>query len=132
MNNYEWTNEALCSGSKIDFHSENPQVKAQAKELCFSCPVRKECLQDALDTSERWGIRGGVDAQELRKVQAINAEGKPFIHANRPIRCPYCGPWSTKYLTVLEHKRTRTHVQCTKCSTNWWTRKVISKKQNNW
>lgn len=143
-----WTEEALCGKLyaelerandpeltkkyKIDFHSNNPQEKARAKALCFSCPVRKECLQDALDTSERFGIRGGVDEQELRKVQAIDAEGKPFVHANRPIRCAYDGAWSTKYLRVREHKRTRTHVECTKCGLHWWVRKAVNKAQTNW
>lgn len=142
-----WTEEALCAkldrainesddprmeAYRIDFHSRDPKMKAQAKKLCFSCPVRKDCLQFALNNTERFGIWGGVDELELRKVQAIDAAGKPFVHANRPIRCPFDGARSTKYLEVIDAKRTRTQVKCTHCGVTFWTRKIINKKQDNW
>lgn len=89
------------------------------------------CLKTALDNQERWGVWGGVDSKELKKVLAIDSKGKRFVHATGPIRCPNCGPRSTKYLVVIEKRRTNTHVQCTNCDLEWITKKLINKKATN-
>ena len=55
---------------------------APAKRVCASCEVRAECLQDALDRGERFGVWGGLSERE-RRVLA----GQP-----NPIRhCPAHG-----------------------------------------
>jgi hypothetical protein len=113
----------------IDFY--NPKDFDAAKALCAECPVRKQCLQLALDNKETHGVWGGADEKELRRDQAIDFEGKPFNHKIGRIRCPLCGPRSTKYLSVVEFKRTRTHIECTNCGLKWWVRKVITKRLNN-
>lgn len=40
-----------------------------AKEICRVCPVRRECLQDALDQDVQWGVWGGKSALERRKLK---------------------------------------------------------------
>lgn len=45
-------------------------VAAQAKAVCFGrdgrpeCPVREECLEDAISNDELFGIRGGMSHRE--------------------------------------------------------------------
>ena len=45
-------------------------IAAQAKAICFGrdgrpqCPVLEQCLQDAIDTDELFGIRGGLSHRE--------------------------------------------------------------------
>lgn len=36
----------------------------EARSLCGRCPARMECLAYALAADERWGLWGGVTAQE--------------------------------------------------------------------
>lgn len=114
---------------EIDFHDSRDTEAAIA--LCQGCPFRKPCLQIALDNHEVYGVWGGASEKELRRDQAIDAEGKPYNHKIGRIRCPLCGPRSTKFLRVIEFKRTRTHITCSNCGLKWWVRKVITKKLNN-
>lgn len=123
---------AECAESEVDFFSEDPQEKKLAKSICMDCPVRWECLQTALDRKERWGIWGGADEVELRKDQAINAYGEPHVSSQGKVRCPFCGPLSTKNLVVTDRKRNKTKVTCSVCNLEWTIMKKISIKENNW
>lgn len=121
----------------IDFYSNSTAERDRAKAVCGDCPFRLMCLQKALDNKERWGIHGGVDENELRRVQAINALGEAHVSKLGPIRCPNCGPYSTKNLDIIERKRTRTHIKCTVCvvdgeNLNWVARKGVNNKRTNW
>lgn len=133
LNNEEWTLEASCVAPDLpftDFHSSKEEDQERAKALCAACPVRKMCIQYALDNKERHG-RWGVSELELRRVQAINAKGEPHTSKSGKIRCANCGPRSTKNLVIIERKRTRTHIQCSVCELRWWARKSISEKTLN-
>jgi hypothetical protein len=37
---------------------------AEAKRLCRTCPVIDACLQYALDHRDRWGVWGGLSAED--------------------------------------------------------------------
>lgn len=142
MTNANWIKDAPCALPQltddseeprmVDFYSSNPEEKVRAKAVCAECPFKKQCIQQALDNKERWGIHGGADEMELRRAQAINSLGEAHVSQRGPIRCPLCGPYSTKHLKVIDGKRTRTHVECGKCGTNWWARKSINAKRTNW
>lgn len=126
-----WADSAACLDKWELFDSTKPEDREKALSICHSCPVRFECLQDALTNKERNGVRGGVDETELRVVQSINSKGEAYVHAGRRIRCPYCGPYSTRFLEVVEIKRTKSILKCSKCHLTWSTRKVINKKRTN-
>lgn len=141
MTNTEWISDAPCAlpqttddsdeARMIDFYSNNPAEKVRAKAVCAECPFKLQCLQQALDNKERWGIHGGADETELRRDQAINSLGEAHVSKLGPIRCPNCGPYSTRHLTILEPKRTRTHLKCNKCGIDWVARKAINRKRTN-
>jgi WhiB family redox-sensing transcriptional regulator len=40
----------------------------RAKTRCFGCPVRTECLAEALDNDLEWGVWGGLTERERRAV----------------------------------------------------------------
>lgn len=127
-----WFDEAACLGQHELFDSTKQEDRKEAKAICADCPVRWECLQDALNRRETHaGTIGGVHELELRIVQSLNAKGETHVYPGRRIRCPYCGPRSTQYLTVAERFRTNTLLECSQCGLGWVTRKVISRRTNN-
>lgn len=77
----DWRDRAGC-------RSENPETFfpdgytaryitriQRAKDTCWACPVRLDCLDDALDregdaaANRRHGIRGGLDPKQRWRVQ---------------------------------------------------------------
>lgn len=49
-----------CRAGEPDlWFAENPADLERAKELCGGCPVRRQCLEAALDRAEPWGVWGG-------------------------------------------------------------------------
>ena len=47
------------AGEPDQWFAENPADLERAKELCGGCPVRRQCLEAALDRAEPWGVWGG-------------------------------------------------------------------------
>jgi WhiB family transcriptional regulator, redox-sensing transcriptional regulator len=42
---------------------------AQAKTVCRDCPVRAQCLEWALNTTQAAGVWGGMDEDERRQLR---------------------------------------------------------------
>ena len=66
-----WQARALCRGGDPAIWHPAPgdsDTVAQAKLICARCPVRSECLSDALASEERqpsrFGVRGGLTPRE--------------------------------------------------------------------
>lgn len=58
----DWWTHAACAGDNTRlWFSSNPQP---GKEICTRCPVRPECLYDALQSEAPNGIWGGLTAKE--------------------------------------------------------------------
>lgn len=63
----EWRDRAACLGKPMAWWYGDQFMSRVAVAVCKSCPVRRECLADALDEEggggsriERHGIRGGM------------------------------------------------------------------------
>jgi WhiB family redox-sensing transcriptional regulator len=66
----DWQERALCA--QVDpelFYPEKGGSTAEAKSVCQRCEVREDCLQDALDHDDRFGIWGGLSERERRKLR---------------------------------------------------------------
>lgn len=141
MSNTDWIKDAPCAQLTItddsdapriiDFFSEDPDEVDRAKAVCITCPFRLKCLQYAYDSKERWGVWGGSTQEELRTNQSINEFGEQQTYKKTPIFCSYCGPGSTDQLTIIDRKRTRTHLECSVCGLDWVTRKGINDRRTN-
>lgn len=51
---------------ELFFASSNSTKRAEAVDLCQSCPIRAQCLSYAVAAAEREGIWGGLTAAERR------------------------------------------------------------------
>lgn len=65
-----WRVEAACLGmdTAMFFPSTGESTHPDAVGACHRCPVRAECLEDALATHERYGIWGGASERERRRI----------------------------------------------------------------
>ncbi len=71
-----WHDRAACRKAPelyYDPEGEKPRQKAvrerQARRICEGCPVLLDCLADALERNERYGIRGGKTEEERREMR---------------------------------------------------------------
>lgn len=63
-----WTAQAACASQNPDDLFVRGAAQRQAREVCFSCPVRLECLVDALDNRIQFGVWGGMTERERRAL----------------------------------------------------------------
>lgn len=130
--NLLWQKDAVCAKSENAealewFFSADFSKKYAAKNLCHSCPVRRDCLQWALEHREIWGIWGGKDEVDIRRALSVSYNGEE-LRRRRPPNCPYCsarpaklevgtaqipggGRWTTAKI-----------VSCTECGFSWRSR----------
>ena len=65
-----WVRQAVCTQTDPDlFFSDSASQIKQAKAICRRCPVREECLSHALETREEFGVWGGLDRDERRRLR---------------------------------------------------------------
>jgi WhiB family redox-sensing transcriptional regulator len=72
-----WQKQAACRGLDLDLFfghegeraAERDSREKEAKQVCASCPVRKQCLDHALAAPERSGIWGGLNEVERIAMQ---------------------------------------------------------------
>lgn len=77
-----WSDRAACLGQDdVDFHSTNETHIFEAKRICGMCPVRTECLMDALERDDDHGVYGGLTASERATLRT----------RRRPTACKRCG-----------------------------------------
>lgn len=131
-----WQEKAECAKPKYSdimewFFSDSLSERHEAKNVCFSCPVRKDCLQWALEHKQLWGIWGGRDERELRRALSVSYLGDE-VRRIRPPKCPYCGARpgdldiSTEDLPGGGRWTTAKIVYCTKCSFSWRSRTSVN------
>ena len=75
----DWRERAACRGENPELFfpvgTSGPALQQieQAKAICRSCPVARECLAAALENGEDAGIWGGLTAEERRIVRHARA-----------------------------------------------------------
>ncbi|MEU1496529.1 WhiB family transcriptional regulator [Streptomyces sp. NPDC005732] len=62
----DWRESSACGSSDADdLFADSPRQK-RAKLICMQCPVRTECLAEALDERIEFGVWGGMTERERR------------------------------------------------------------------
>lgn len=66
-----WVKDAACKGVDTGlFYPERGEPTRHALEVCKPCTVKAECLQYAIDNSERWGVWGGMTERQRRRIRS--------------------------------------------------------------
>ncbi len=63
-----WARKAQCKDTGLDAMFVRGAEQNRAKNLCAGCPVKMECLAEALDSKLEWGVWGGMTERERRAV----------------------------------------------------------------
>ena len=69
----EWTLQAKCRDMADSLFPEGKDQK-RARSVCMGCPVRSECLAEALDNHIEWGVWGGMTERERRRLLRKHTE----------------------------------------------------------
>jgi len=64
----DWTTRAACKGTDPNELFVQGPAQNRAKLICRGCPVRSECLADALDNGIEFGVWGGMTERERRAL----------------------------------------------------------------
>ncbi|MFE7237241.1 WhiB family transcriptional regulator [Streptomyces sp. NPDC057580] len=69
MSDDTWRENALCRQTDPEIYfPERGGSTRDAKETCLACEVRTSCLEYALDSGQNYGVWGGVNERELRRL----------------------------------------------------------------
>lgn len=96
MKSLDWYAYAACASAGLDkeaffaldersemVNNFERELAVAALRLCERCPVRPDCLQEAVERGERFGIWGGLLASErIRLAQRVGAARR----LGRPLR----------------------------------------------
>jgi WhiB family redox-sensing transcriptional regulator len=64
----EWAARGACRTADPDALFVQGAAQNRAKSICMACPVRTECLADALDHRIEFGVWGGMTERERRSL----------------------------------------------------------------
>jgi WhiB family redox-sensing transcriptional regulator len=64
----DWPSLAACRDGDPDALFVQGAEQNVAKRICRGCPVRYECLADALDNRIEFGVWGGMTERERRAL----------------------------------------------------------------
>jgi len=85
VHHQDWTSLAKCRGTNDDMFGEAHDQK-RARLLCAGCPVRFECLAEALDNRIEWGVWGGMTERERRSLLRQRTDISSWTSALRPTK----------------------------------------------
>ena len=63
-----WVAASACRNADPDELFVTGAAQNRAKQVCMGCPVRTECLSDALDNRVEFGVWGGMTERERRAL----------------------------------------------------------------
>jgi len=128
----QWHEESECAkpANRVyikNFFANKPSQQRDALKLCEACPVRRECLQNALEEKQTWGIWGGLTYKKIRSTLYVNWEGQEMRHKRFPL-CPYCSAKTSSLSAKTIDRPTKGRwatmkvVECSDCGFSWQSR----------
>lgn len=93
LGDHTWQDQAVCQSS--EYNPVDPEIFfpdpdetdkiTAAKSLCGQCPVRRTCLDAALENGDTDGIRGGLTEEERKPLHAKLAHRLDYSRVNETI-----------------------------------------------
>jgi WhiB family redox-sensing transcriptional regulator len=67
----DWMTRGACRDqpNHVFFPPAGEHGGREAKRICATCPVKKECLEFAIDTRQEYGIWAGMTANERQAFE---------------------------------------------------------------
>ena len=132
LSDTNWHDDAECSKPENKsirkfFFSNVPEEKYTARNLCFKCPVRSNCLKYALETKQIHGVWGGKDEGEIRRALSVSHTGQEIRRQRFP-NCPHCGARPSRMKIIVAESpeggrwKTMKLVACEECDFTWRSR----------
>src|SRR5213080_1097952 len=95
----DWPSMAACRNGDPDALFVQGAEQNVAKRICRGCPVRYECLADALDNRIEFGVWGGMTERERRALLRLSSASARHSYRTgqpRQIRlATFCSaPWT--------------------------------------
>jgi WhiB family redox-sensing transcriptional regulator len=76
--------QALCKGKEELMYSPIPTTQEHvARTICGPCPIRAECLDDALASRQEFGVWGGTTEKDRRDVFKRGAAARQKLAARQ-------------------------------------------------
>lgn len=105
-----WFAKAACAGADPNIFfptlDDTDNHGRQAKAICATCPVRTDCLVDALQRNEDSGIWGGA-GEDLRRSlgRALTTCTHDPLEIGCDVGCRWCGAVRAHF-AILDGERT--------------------------
>lgn len=87
----DWTLHAKCRGMEDQLFPDGAEQK-RARQICVGCPVRNECLAEALDNRIDSGVWGGMTERERRRLLRSRSD----VDSWASILCGQTSPYRPK------------------------------------
>ncbi|GAA1367738.1 WhiB family transcriptional regulator [Streptomyces beijiangensis] len=81
-----WRGDAACRGADAEPLFADTAQQKKAKAICNGCPVRIECLAEALDGRVEFGVWGGMTERERRALLRRRPDVLSWGHVLRAAR----------------------------------------------
>lgn len=90
MPDFSWQDRAQCRGEDLmiffghdgERQPERDIRERKAKEICRTCPVRRECLGYAVSRPEKSGVWGGLNEEERKSEHRKALKRESWRRAN--------------------------------------------------
>lgn len=82
MTNTDWRTQAACRGVDVAvFFPASGDLLNEARRHCGQCPVRADCLAEALRLRDVEGFRAGMTGDDRRALwyRKVRSRGKPLL-----------------------------------------------------
>lgn len=93
LGDHRWQDEAVCQ--RTEYNPVDPELFfpepdetdkiSAAKVLCGQCPVRRTCLDAALEGGDIYGIRGGMTEEERKPLHDKLSERVDYSRVNATV-----------------------------------------------
>lgn len=103
-----WAARAVCASVPPDSLFVRGAAQREARVRCFGCPVRMECLADALNSKTTFGVWGGLTERERRALlrqYPDMVDWSSWLESDDPTAAEVRNPCAPRIITRMRQVR---------------------------